>query len=34
MPSVTEIREQVFSGAGVVRHSDATYYIVGEGAAN
>jgi hypothetical protein len=34
MPSVTEISEQVFSGAGVVRHSDATYYIAGEGAAN
>jgi hypothetical protein len=34
MPSVTEISEQVFSGAGVVRHSDATYYIAREGAAN
>src|SRR5437870_1019644 len=34
MPSVTEISEQIFSGAGVVRHSDATYYIAGEGAAN
>lgn len=34
MPSIKDISEQVFSGAGVVRHSDATYYIAGEGAAN
>jgi hypothetical protein len=34
MPSVARISEQVFSGTGVVRHSDATYYIVGERAAN
>ncbi len=34
MPSVTEISEQVFSGAGVVRHSDATYYLAGDEAAN
>jgi hypothetical protein len=34
MPSVATISEQVFGGAGVVRHSDATYYIAGEGSAN
>jgi hypothetical protein len=34
MPSVATISEQVFCGAGVVRHSDATYYIAGEGSAN
>jgi hypothetical protein len=34
MPSVAAISEQVFSGAGVVRHSDATYYIAGEAAPN
>lgn len=34
MPSVAAISEQVFSGADVVRHSDATYYIAGEGSAN
>jgi hypothetical protein len=34
MPSVKAISEQVFGGAGIVRHSDATYYVAGEGAAN
>lgn len=34
MPSVATISEQVFAGAGVVRHSDATYYIAGEGSPN
>jgi hypothetical protein len=34
MPSVAAISEQVLGGAGVVRHSDATYYLAGEGSAN
>lgn len=34
MPSVADISEQVFGGIGVVRHSDATYYITGADAAN
>jgi hypothetical protein len=34
MPNVATISEQVFGGAGVVRHSDATYYIAGEASAN
>src|SRR5215210_5975389 len=34
MPSVRVISDQVFGGTGVVRHSDATYYVAGEGAAN
>ena len=34
MLNVGEISEQVFSGAGVVRHSDATHYIAGEGSPN
>lgn len=34
MPSVDDISWQVFTGDGVVPHSDATYYIAGEGSAN
>ena len=34
MPSIDDISRQVFSGDGVVRHTDATYYIAGEGIAN
>jgi hypothetical protein len=34
VPGVDVISEQVFNAAGVVRHSDATYYIAGEGSAN
>jgi hypothetical protein len=34
MPGVDEISEQIFGGTGVVRASDATYYISSEGAAN
>lgn len=34
MPSVAAISEQVFGGAGVVRHSDATYYLADENSAN
>lgn len=34
MPGVNDISDVVFSGAGVVRHSDATHYIVGEDAPN
>jgi hypothetical protein len=29
MPSVDEISRQVFSGEGVIRHGDATYYLSG-----
>lgn len=32
MPRVAEISEQVFSGRNAIRHSDATYYIVKDGA--
>jgi SIR2-like domain len=34
MPNVATITGQVFGGAGVVRHSDATYYMAGEGSPN
>src|SRR5215211_5246394 len=34
MPDVKRISAQVFSGKGVVRHSDATHYVAGEDAAN
>jgi hypothetical protein len=34
MPDVGAITDQVFGGAGVVRHSDATYYIADESSAN
>lgn len=34
IPDVKKISAQVFSGKGVVRHSDATYYVAGEDAAN
>jgi hypothetical protein len=30
MPDAKKISAQVFSGKGVVRHSDATYYVAGE----
>jgi hypothetical protein len=34
MPGVSDISEQVFGGVGVVRHSDATYYIAGSESGN
>jgi hypothetical protein len=34
MPNVATITGQVFGGAGVVRHSDATYYMAGEDSPN
>jgi len=34
MPSVADITEQVFGGVGVIRHSDATYYIAEDGDPN
>ena len=34
MPSVTAISEQVFRGNGVIRHSDATYYLADTGSPN
>jgi len=32
MPCVAAVSDQVFDGPGVIRHTDATYYIVGNGA--
>jgi SIR2-like domain len=34
IPSVGTISEQIFSGDGVIRHSDATYYLADPGGSN